>query len=350
MQEKLQDIIDRYQDIERKMVDPDVISDHKQYQELVKKHSQLKPVIEVYTEYQRVSNESEEAKDLLKDPEMAEMAKEELAELTSKKTELEKSLQILLIPPDPNDDKNVIIEIRSGTGGEEAALFGYELYRMYQRYAETKGWSIDILSQNETGLGGIKEISFTVSGRGVFSRLKFESGTHRVQRVPETESSGRVHTSAVTVAILIEAEEVDLKIDPSDLRIDVYRASGAGGQHVNKTSSAVRITHMPSGVVVACQDERSQFQNKDKAMRLLRSRLFEQKKIEQAQKEAQERKLQVGSGDRSEKIRTYNYPQNRITDHRINLTLYELNKVLEGKLDPLFEALIEADQLDKMKQ
>jgi len=278
------------------------------------------------------------------------MAKEELAELTSKKTELEKSLQILLIPPDPNDDKNVIIEIRSGTGGEEAALFGYELYRMYQRYAETKGWSIDILSQNETGLGGIKEISFTVSGRGVFSRLKFESGTHRVQRVPETESSGRVHTSAVTVAILIEAEEVDLKIDPSDLRIDVYRASGAGGQHVNKTSSAVRITHMPSGVVVACQDERSQFQNKDKAMRLLRSRLFEQKKIEQAQKEAQERKLQVGSGDRSEKIRTYNYPQNRITDHRINLTLYELNKVLEGKLDPLFEALIEADQLDKMKQ
>jgi len=350
MQEKLQDIIDKFQDTERKMVDPEIMSDQAQYQELVKKHSQLKPIIDIYEQHQRILNEIEGAQSLLKDPDMADIAKSELETLEIERNTLEKSLQLLLIPPDPNDDKNIIVEIRSGTGGEEAALFGYELFRMYSRYAEIKRWTVEILSQNETGLGGIKEISFTISGKGVFSRLKFESGTHRVQRVPETESSGRVHTSAVTVAILIEAEDVDIKIDPSDLRIDVYRASGAGGQHVNKTSSAVRITHIPSGVVVACQDERSQFQNKDKAMRLLRSRLFEQKRIEVAQKEAEARKSQVGSGDRSEKIRTYNYPQNRVTDHRINLTLYELNKVLEGKLDPFIEALIESDQLEKMKQ
>ena len=349
MIDKFQEIEDKFVDLERRMSDPGIISNQKIYQELVKKHADLKDSVEKFRRFKEVVSELTDAKELLLDPEMLEIAQQEVAVLNKEKAFLIESLELILIPSDPDDYKNAIVEIRSGTGGDEAALFASELYRMYTRYSESQDWKIEIMSENLTGLGGIKEIVFSVTGVGVFRQLKFESGTHRVQRVPDTESSGRVHTSAATVAIMPEAEEVDLIIDAKDLRIDTYRASGAGGQHVNKTDSAVRITHIPTGVVVACQDERSQFQNKDKAMRLLRTRIYEKEVEDRMKSEASARKIQVGSGDRSQKIRTYNYPQNRLTDHRINLTLYDLDHVLEGKIGGLIQSLIKADQLEKMK-
>ena len=350
MLSQFQDIEHTFNDLEKRMSDPEIISDQKKYQEIVKKHSQLKEGVDLFRELKKAVQNCEDAKELLADPEMKEFAQEELGTNEKLATELKLKLTIFLLPKDPSDTKNAIIEIRSGTGGDEAALFAAELYRMYIKYAESKRWKVETLAENVTGLGGIKEISFLVSGTDVFGKLKFESGTHRVQRVPDTESSGRVHTSAATVAIMPEAEAVDIDIDMKDCRVDTYRASGAGGQHVNKTDSAVRITHIPTGVVSACQDERSQFQNKEKALRLLRSRIYEKQLEEAAQKESETRKLQVGSGDRSQKIRTYNYPQSRVTDHRIGLTLYDLEAILEGKLDVVIDPLIQADQMEKMKQ
>ncbi|RAP32464.1 peptide chain release factor 1 [Candidatus Marinamargulisbacteria bacterium SCGC AG-414-C22] len=350
MIEQFKEIELKFNDIERRMSDPEIISDQKKYQAIVKEHSSLKEGIELYRSLKTVLTELEDAKELLEDPEMKEMAAEEVAELTTKRDSLEHKLQLFLIPKDPEDEKGAIVEIRSGTGGDEAALFAGNLYRMYTKYAESQRWKVSVISQNITGLGGVKEVVFSLEGSEVFGRLKFESGTHRVQRVPDTETSGRIHTSAATVAILAEADEVDVDLDIKDCRVDTYRASGAGGQHVNKTDSAVRITHLPSGIVVACQDERSQFQNKDKALRLLRSKLYEKQLEDSAKEAASARKLQVGSGDRSQKIRTYNYPQGRVTDHRINLTLYELPEIMDGKIDGLIDELVKADQLEKMKQ
>jgi peptide chain release factor 1 len=347
---KLDQLEDTFADIERQISDPEVISDQDKYQALLKKHSDIKEGVDSYRSFKTVEQELADAKELLSDPEMKEMAEVEIPELESRKKALEDELQIFLLPKDPNDDKNAIVEIRQGTGGDEAALFAYDLYRMYTRYAEKQRWSVQVLSETLTGLKGVKEIAFLVTGNGAYSYLKFESGTHRVQRVPDTESSGRIHTSAATVAIMPEVDDdVDVSIEQKDLRIDVYRASGAGGQHVNKTSSAVRITHLPTGVVVACQDERSQFQNKDKAMRVLKSKLYDMQVEEQRKANADLRKNQVGSGDRSEKIRTYNFPQNRLTDHRINFTSHSMLDVLEGNMDDVIEALIKADRLAKMQ-
>lgn len=342
----------RYDEINMKLQDPTVVSDNEQYKSLMKEYTALTPIVEKYKEYTSAQNDIEEAELLLSesdDRELKEMATEQLLEAKERFSSLKDELRILLLPKDPNDQKNVVVEIRGGTGGEEAALFAHSLFRMYSMYAESKGYSVEIMSQNETELGGLKEITFMIEGEGAYSKFKFESGVHRVQRVPETESSGRIHTSAATVAVLPEAEEVEFEINPSDLQIDTYRASGAGGQHVNKTESAIRITHLPTGVVVECQDERSQFKNKDKAMRILRTRLADAARQEQTDKIALERKTQVGSGDRSERIRTYNYPQGRITDHRIGLTLYKLDAVLNGALDELVDALITADQTEKLK-
>ncbi len=342
----------RYDEINIKLQDPTVVGDNEQYRSLMKEYTALTPIVEKYNEYALAQKDIEEAQELLSesdDRELKEMATEQMLEAKERFEVLKNELRILLLPKDPNDQKNVVVEIRGGTGGEEAALFAHSLYRMYSMYAESKGYSVEIMSQNETELGGLKEITFMIEGEGAYSRFKFESGVHRVQRVPETESSGRIHTSAATVAVLPEAEEVEFEINPSDLQIDTYRASGAGGQHVNKTESAIRITHLPTGVVVECQDERSQFKNKDKAMRILRTRLADAARQEQTDKIAQERKTQVGSGDRSERIRTYNYPQGRITDHRIGLTLYKLDAVLNGALDELVDALITADQTEKLK-
>ncbi|MGE4170626.1 MAG: peptide chain release factor 1 [Candidatus Margulisiibacteriota bacterium] len=350
MHDKFQQLEDTFLELERKMSDPEVIANFALYQDITKHHAELKDGIAGYQRYKKLESELKTTEDLLKDPEMKDMAQEELKNLQAEFERVQQDLQLFLIPADPNDNKNAIVEIRSGTGGEEAALFGAELFRMYTRYSELKGWKIEVLSENSTGLGGLKEISFVVSGRGVYSRLKFESGAHRVQRVPETEASGRVHTSAATVAIMPEAEEVDVDINPADIRMDVFRASGAGGQHVNKTSSAVRLTHEPTGVVVACQDERSQFQNREKAMRLLRARIYDAQQEALRKEETALRKSLVGSGDRSEKIRTYNYPQNRVTDHRINVSLYNLTDFLDGKMDELLDALISADRVEKMKE
>ena len=349
MLDQFQDIEIKFNDLERKMSDPELIADIKRYQSLVKQHSELKLGVELYRRLKLVLDDLSDLDELKDDPDMTDFIIQESESLTKEKDELERKLKLFLIPKDVEDEKNAVIEIRSGTGGDEAALFAASLYRMYTKYAEDNAWSIDVLSQNVTGLGGIKEISFSVSGTNVYGKLKFESGTHRVQRVPDTESSGRIHTSAATVAIMPEAEEVDVDIDLKECRIDTYRASGAGGQHVNKTDSAVRITHLPSGLVVACQDERSQFQNKDKALRLLRTKLYEVTLENSRKEESQARKLQVGTGDRSQKIRTYNYPQSRVTDHRINLTLYALDAILNGDLDILVDPLIEAYQLEKMK-
>ena len=347
---QLEEIEHKFVDLERRMGDPEVISDQNTYQDVLKKHSELKEGVEAFRKLKSCTAELADSKELLSDPEMKEMAQEEVTRLESEIQTLEEELQLFLIPADPDDHKDAIVELRSGTGGDEAALFAGALYKMYTKFAESKGWKIEVMSENITELGGVKELVFSVKGQAVFHHLKFESGTHRVQRVPETESSGRLHTSAATVAIMPEAEEVDIEINNADLRIDTYRASGAGGQHVNKTDSAVRITHLPTGVAVACQDERSQFQNKDKAMRLLRTRLYEKKVEENAKTHADTRKLQVGTGDRSQKIRTYNYPQNRITDHRINLTLYDLDKVLQGKMDELLEGLLKEERIEKMKE
>ena len=342
----------RYNELSNKLSEPDIANDQKQFAELMKEFKNLSPIIEKYKEYQSAENSFTEAKELLDsgnlDKEFKDMVQIEYKESKEKMEFISEELKILLLPKDPNDEKNVIIEIRGGAGGEEAALFANSLYRMYTMYAESKGWKQDILTTNPTELGGFKEISFSIEGDGAYSRLKYESGVHRVQRVPETESQGRIHTSTVTVAVLAEADEVELEINPSDLKTDVFRASGAGGQHINKTESAVRITHIPTGLVVECQDERSQFKNKDKAMKILRSRLFEEKQKEQHDKIASERRLQVGTGDRSERIRTYNFPQGRLTDHRIGLTLYRLEDILNGNLEEVLDALATADQAAKL--
>ncbi len=352
MFEKLGATEQRYEEIAAKLYDPEVVSDQEQYTKLMKEYKQLTPLIEKYREYSAARAAEAEARSLLDAPgtdrELRELAEEEWEESRTRAEALGGELKILLLPRDPNDEKNVIVEIRAGTGGEEAALFAGTLFRMYSMYAEAKGFRTEIVSENETELGGYKEISFMIEGDGAFSRLKFESGVHRVQRVPETETAGRIHTSAVTVAVLPEAEEVELEISPADLQIDTYRSSGAGGQHVNKTESAIRITHLPTGTIVECQDERSQHKNREKAMRVLRSRIYEKMMEEQNQKIASDRRSQVGSGDRSERIRTYNFPQGRVTDHRIGLTLYRLEAVLNGDLDEIIDALITADRAEKL--
>lgn len=342
----------RYNEISVKLSDPTVINNTSLYTELMKEYSSLTPLMEKYAEYKNAKSSFEESKELLDngglDKDFKEMVQDEYDSSKSKIDELSEEIKILLLPKDPNDDKNVIVEIRGGAGGEEASLFANSLYRMYTMYAEKQGYKVEIMNLNETELGGLKEVSFCIEGAGAFSRFKYESGVHRVQRVPETESQGRVHTSTVTVAVLPEADEVELNIDPTDLKIDVYRASGAGGQHINKTESAVRITHLPTNTVVECQDERSQFKNKEKAMRVLRSRLYEALQQEQSDKIASARKSQVGTGNRSERIRTYNYPEGRVTDHRIGLTLYRLESILNGNLDDVINALATADQVAKL--
>lgn len=352
MFEKLKLTEEKYNEISEKLTDMTVINDNKLYTALMKEYKNLTPVVEKYREYCKCQSTMNDAKELLDegglDKEMKELAQLEYDESREQLENLGEELKILLLPKDPNDDKNVIIEIRGGAGGEEASLFANSLYRMYSMYAESRRWKIEVLNANETELGGYKEISFSVEGEGAYSRLKYESGVHRVQRVPETESQGRIHTSTVTVAVLVEADEVELEISPTDLKIDVFRASGAGGQHINKTESAVRITHLPTGVVVECQDERSQHKNKDKAMKILRSRLYEALMQEQNDKIASERKSQVGTGNRSERIRTYNFPESRVTDHRIGLTLYRLEYILNGNIDEIVDALATADQAAKL--
>lgn len=352
MFEKLALMEQKYEEISAKLSEPDIISDNKLYTQLMKEFKNMTPIIEKYREYKKAQAAFYEAKELLEsgglDKDFKEMAQAEYDESREKMETCTQELKVLLLPKDPNDDKNVIIEIRGGAGGEEASLFANSLYRMYTMYAETMGWKQEVLSANPTELGGFKEISFSIEGEGAYSRLKYESGVHRVQRVPETESQGRIHTSTVTVAVLVEADEVELEINPTDLKIDYFRASGAGGQHINKTESAVRITYLPTNTVVECQDERSQHKNKDKAMKILRSRIYEAMQEEQDAKIASERKMQVGTGDRSERIRTYNYPQGRLTDHRIGLTIYRLEDILNGNLDEVFDALATADQAAKL--
>ncbi len=352
MFEKLAVMEEKYEEISRKLMNPDIISDNKLYSQLMKEYKNMTPVIEKYREYNKAREAFEEAKELLDggglEKDFRDMVQSEFEEAKEDMERTTQELKILLLPKDPNDEKNVIIEIRGGAGGEEASLFANSLYRMYSMYAEARGWKQEILNANPTELGGFKEISFSIEGSGAYSRLKYESGVHRVQRVPETESQGRIHTSTVTVAVLVEADEVELEINPTDLKIDYFRASGAGGQHINKTESAVRITYLPTNVVVECQDERSQHKNKDKAMKILRSRIYEAMQEEHDAKIASERKMQVGTGDRSERIRTYNYPQGRITDHRIGLTLYRLEDALNGNLDEVFDALATADQAAKL--
>jgi peptide chain release factor 1 len=349
---KLESIEQKFIELEQQLSLPDIFSDQEKYKKISKAHSELTEIVTTFRQYKKVLAEIEENKELLKDsdPEIRDLAATELDELKESKKTLEDRLKILLIPKDPLDEKNIILEIRAGTGGEEAALFAADLFRMYNRYAESRNWKVEIMGVNETGTGGFKEIIASISGQQVYSRLKYESGVHRVQRVPATESQGRIHTSAVTVAILPEAEEVDVKIEPSDLRIDVFRASGPGGQSVNTTDSAVRITHLPTGIVVSCQDEKSQHKNKAKALKVLRSRLLKIMQEEQKKELDASRKAQVGSGDRSERIRTYNFPQGRVTDHRINLTLYNLEAILEGKLDDIIDPLIQYFQAEAIKE
>ncbi len=353
MLDKLQAIEDKYSELENLISDPTVIANMTEWQKHTRAHSKLTPLIVKFREYKEVLQGLADTQELLDDnPEadLRDMAQAELSELKSKEAALTDELRILLLPRDPNDDKSVIVEIRGGAGGDEAALFAGDLFRMYTRYAENRGWRTEMLDANAPDLGGFKEVVFVVDGDGAYSRLKYESGVHRVQRVPTTESSGRIHTSTVTVAVLPEAAEVDITVNPNDLRIDTYCASGAGGQHVNKTESAVRITHLPSGIVVTCQDEKSQLKNRDKAMRVLRAKLLEAAEEEQRAGVAEARKSQVGTGDRSERIRTYNFPQGRVTDHRIGLTLHKLDFILNGDLDELIEALITVDQSERLKQ
>lgn len=352
MFEKLELTEKKYMEISEKLTDIAVINDNNLYKQLMREFKHLTPVVEKYREYRVVKASFEDAHETLEsgglDRDFKEMVQLEYDESREGMERILGELKILLLPKDPNDDKNVIIEIRGGAGGDEASLFAGSLYRMYSMYAETQGWKLETLNSNETELGGFKEISFSIEGEGAYSRLKYESGVHRVQRVPETESQGRIHTSTVTVAVLPEADEVELEINPSDLKIDVFRASGAGGQHVNKTESAVRITHIPTGVVVECQDERSQHKNRDRAMKILRSRLYEALQQEQTDKIASQRRTQVGTGDRSERIRTYNFPQGRLTDHRIGLTIYRLEDIMNGSLDEVFDALATADRAAKL--
>ncbi|MBQ3587641.1 MAG: peptide chain release factor 1 [Oscillospiraceae bacterium] len=353
MFDKLIEVKRRYEEINQLLMDPTVINDNTRYRNLMKEYSNLTPLIEKFDQYTEAKNNFEEAKMMLDegglDAEFKELVQMQYEENKDLVEEYSQELKILLLPKDENDDRNVIIEIRGGAGGEEAALFAYNLYRMYNMYADKRGWKTEILSLNETELGGFKEVSFSVEGDSVYSKLKFESGVHRVQRVPDTETQGRIHTSTVTVAVMLEVDDVEIDINPADLKIDTFRSSGAGGQHVNKTSSAIRVTHLPTGLVVECQDERSQHKNRDKALKVLRSRLYDIEKQKQDAEVAQERKSQVGTGDRSERIRTYNYPQGRLTDHRIGLTLYRLEQVLNGDLDEVIDALITADQTEKLK-
>lgn len=351
--DKLQVIEDKFMDLEQRISDPAVIAQQQEWQKLTRQHASLVDTVDTFRDYKKVLHELDEALEVVEDKtldeEFREMAQEELKSLKERREVLEEKLHILLLPKDPNDDKNIIIEIRGGAGGDEAALFAGDLFRMYTKYAESQCWKCSILDANEPELGGFKEVVFSVDGDSVYSKMKFESGVHRVQRVPDTESQGRIHTSTVTVAVLPEVEEVDIQINPADLKIDTYCASGAGGQHVNRTESAVRITHVPTGVVVACQDERSQLKNKDKAMKVLAAKLQDMADQEAASTVAADRKSQVGTGDRSERIRTYNYPQGRVTDHRINLTLYKLDAILNGDLNEVIQALIAADQAAKMQ-
>ncbi len=352
MIEKLKMMAAHYDEVAMLLTDPTIISDSSRYAALMKEYKNLTPIVEAVHRYEAAAAEEEEAKELLAesglDAELSEMANEQLKESRAQLEELQKEIQILLLPKDENDDKSVIVEIRGGAGGEESALFAHSLFRMYSMYAAKNGWKVEILSANETELGGMKEVSFSVEGASVYSKLKFESGVHRVQRVPETESQGRVHTSTATVAVLPEVDEVSIEINPDDLEFDTYRSSGAGGQHVNKTESAIRITHKPTGIVVACQEERSQFKNRDKAMAMLRSKLYDEAQRKRNEAIASDRKAQVGTGDRSERIRTYNYPQSRLTDHRIGFTAYRLEDFLNGDLDELIEALLTADQALKL--
>ncbi len=352
MLERLQMLEEKYEELTQKMIDPDVLNNPAELHKCAKAQADLEDVVMVYRRYKKVMRELEDSKAMLLeklDPEMDEMVKAEIKELSEQKEQLEQELTILLLPKDPNDSKNVIMEIRAGTGGDEAALFDADLYRMYTRYAEIRGWKTEVMNTNYTDVGGYKEITFMIEGKGAYSRLKFEGGVHRVQRVPATESSGRIHTSAATVAVLPEAEEVEVDINMNDLRIDVFCASGPGGQCVNTTQSAVRITHIPTGVVVSCQDEKSQLRNKEKALKVLRSRLMEKFQQEAQGDLAAQRKDMVGSGDRSERIRTYNFPQGRVSDHRINLTVHNLDKVLLGNLDEIIDALVTSDQAEKLK-
>jgi len=352
MFDRLDELEIKYNDLANKVNDPEVISDNNTWRVLMKEHSDLTPIIEAYREYKRLSDQIEEAKQMLNDEsdeELRQLAKDELKEGQEGLDKITEALKILLLPKDPNDDKNVIVEIRGGAGGDEAALFANSLYRMYSLYADSRRWKTEVMSSNENGIGGFKEISFMINGKGAYSRLKYESGVHRVQRVPATESSGRIHTSTVTVAVLPEAEDVDVNLDMNDVRVDVYRSSGNGGQSVNTTDSAVRVTHMPTGIVVACQDEKSQLKNKDKALKILKAKLYELE-LERMQSElSAERRSQIGTGDRSERIRTYNFPQSRVTDHRIGLTLHKLDAVLNGDLDEILDNCITQDQAQKLQ-
>lgn len=353
MFEKIEIFDKRYSELSQRLYEPSVAADPEQYQKTMKELKSIEEIVLTYREYKQAVKSQDESIEILEesgDSDLKELAQLELDEAKQNIEELSEKLKILLLPKDPNDERNVIVEIRGGAGGEESALFSAVLFRMYSMYAEKKGYKVEIVNANETELGGYKEISFMIEGEGAYSRFKYESGVHRVQRVPETESQGRVHTSTTTVAVLPEAEDVELEIDPKDLKIDTFRSSGAGGQHINKTSSAIRITHLPTGTVVECQDERSQYKNKDKALKVLKSRLLKEKQDKQASEIAANRKSQVGTGDRSERIRTYNYPHGRLTDHRIGLTLYKLDDILNGNLDEVIDALVTADRAEKLKE
>jgi peptide chain release factor 1 len=349
MFDNLDEIEKKYVELTKKIADPEEIKKQDEWRKMMKEQSNLEPIVTKYREYKKTQGEIDEAQELIKDPEMKELAEEELKEAKEKLPKLEEELKVLLIPKDPDDDKNVICEIRAGAGGEEAALFAATLFRMYSMYCERKHWKLEVLNENETELGGYKEISFMIKGKGAYSRLKFESGVHRVQRVPETEASGRIHTSTASVSVLPEVDDVEVHINPSDIKMEVFRSSGAGGQHINKTSSAVRLIHIPTGIVAECQTERSQFQNRDYAMKLLQSRIYEKEKREQDSKIENARRSQIGNADRSEKIRTYNYPQGRITDHRIGMSIYQMDNFLNGDLDEMIDNLIAADTAEKLK-
>lgn len=349
MFENLEEIEIKYEDLTKKISDPEVISNQEEWRKMMKEHSDIEPIVLKYREYKSIKKNFEDSKEMLNDPDMKDLAEMEMLDAKDKLPVLESELKILLIPKDPDDDKNVICEIRGGAGGDEAALFSATLFRMYSMYCDRKGWKLDVLNENSTELGGYKEISFMITGKGAYSRLKFESGVHRVQRVPDTEASGRIHTSTASVSILPEVGDVEININPADVKMEVFRASGAGGQHVNKTSSAVRLIHIPTGMVVECQSERSQFQNRDYAMKLLQSKLYEKEKAERDQEIDSARRSQIGNADRSEKIRTYNYPQGRITDHRIGFSVFKFQNFLDGDLDEMIDNLITADTTEKLK-